>query len=76
MWTSGLDFDDKLLENLFNQSVMWFAELNKLDEIRVPRCSIYAQKPHDTVWLHVFTDASNDAYVAVVYVKYAHETDL
>ena len=73
MWTSGLDWDDKLDEHLINQSMKWFTELNELEEIRVPRCLSYTQKPHDTVVLHVFTDASKDAYGAVVYAKYAHE---
>ena len=70
MWTADLNWDDKLGEDLNEHDVKWFSELKDLEEIRVPRCLRYAQKHTETFLLHVFTDASKDAYGAVVYAKY------
>ena len=41
--------------------------LNKLNEFRIPRC-VVASKMH-TKQLHVFSDASEKAHAAVVYLR-------
>ena len=45
----------------------WFAELPMLSKIRVPRC--LQLKEVKSATLHMFVDASQDAYGAVVYMR-------
>jgi len=72
MWTSGLDWDDPLDQSQARQAKEWFEELTELSEVQVPR---YLQLNSDveTVTLHTFTDASEDAYGAATYVRYKYK---
>ena len=46
----------------------WCNELEQISEIKVPRC-LQLNLEKQEVSLHVFSDASNEAYAAVVYLK-------
>ena len=49
----------------------WFAELPMLSKIRVPRC--LQSREATSATLHVFVDASQSTYGAVVYMKSEHK---
>ena len=49
----------------------WFSELSMLTKIKVSRCLQLSGKV-ESISLHVFVDASQDAYGAVVYVRSEH----
>ena len=71
MWISGLDWNDNLPEEMtpyLNKAMSWFSELSMLTKIKVPRCLQLSGKV-ESISLHVFADASQDAYGAVVYVR-------
>ena len=70
-----MDWDDQLPKELSTKIVLWFAELALLPQIKVPRC-LQLKEQVKLVCLHVFVDASQDAYGAVVYekVEYQNET--
>jgi len=63
----GSDWDNQLPKEL-SRKIIWFEELISLPEIKVPRC-LQLKEQVKSVYLHVFVDASQDAYGAVVYVK-------
>ena len=73
IWTTGLDWDDELSDLLITSARAWFSELKDLTEVRIPRCLLVKGKPVDTVFLHTFMDASENAYGAVVYARYSYE---
>ena len=66
IWVRGLDWDDPLPEEKKSVKMMsWFAELPMLSKIRVPRCLQLREEVTSTT-LHVFVDASQSAYGAVI----------
>ena len=68
LWIHGLDWDEKLPTELSTKVMSWFEELILLPTIKVQRC-LQLKKQVRLMSLHVFTDASEDAYGAVVYQK-------
>ena len=72
MWTSGLDWDDLLDENVARKAKTWFAELQQLSEVIVPRC-LQLEKRVVTTTIHTFTDASGEAYAAAIYARQQYE---
>ena len=39
MWLHGLEWDERLSQELFAKVNAWFAELSLLSEMKIPRCS-------------------------------------
>ena len=72
MWTSGLDWDDLLDENHAKRANRWFAELQQLAGISVPRC-LQLEKRVIATTIHTFTDASGEAYAAAIYARQQYE---
>ena len=67
----GFDWDDPLPGEISGKMILWFAELPMLSKIRVLR---HLQSREATsATLHVFVDASQSAYRAVIYMKSEHK---
>ena len=66
IWTAGLDWDDVLPSNLSTKWENWVSELQSLSCVAIPRC-LRLPNPK-TVDVHLFSDASKDAYVSVAYL--------
>ena len=71
-WTAGLEWDGEMNIPLINSAQSWFRELHDLKQVQVPRCLQTVGKTIDSVSLHTFVDASEDAYGAVVYARYTY----
>ena len=70
VWISGIDCDDQLPENILDKAKKWFPELQDLDIIKVGRCLRRSSTQVVTDQsFHVFSDASENAYAAVIYEK-------
>ena len=68
MWKEKVGWDTPLKESLEAQHVWWRKELPLLKSITIPRCYFPGGKPLQTD-LQGFSDASEAAYSAVVYVR-------
>ena len=70
MWLAGKDWDEPLDGELKSQAECWFSELKNIGDIRVMRClrSLSCDECN-SMSIHVFVDASCEAYGAVVYTR-------
>ena len=69
MWTTGLEWDEELTESLTISARAWFNELTDLKQLQIPRCLFQDKRASETISLHIFVDASENAYGAVVYAR-------
>jgi hypothetical protein len=78
VWTLGLDWDDELPEEIQNKFTGWIRGLDELRSLKIPRR--YFQNgwnfSQDAVELHVYSDASEQGYGCVVYLKKGDEVTL
>ena len=72
IWIGGRDWDDTLPEEITAKVMSWLSELPMLSKIKVPR-SLQSSGKAKSVLLHVFVDASQDAYRAVVYMRIEYD---
>ena len=73
MWKEKIDWDTPLKESLIAQHVWWRKELPLLKHITVPRCYYPGKTKPKHTELQGFSDASEVAYSAVVYVRAVYE---
>ena len=76
MWERELEWDDKLTEDLLNLWNQWCTELPDIRNITISRCYHAALMDEDTTVkreVHVFSDASESAYYAAVYLQIVSE---
>jgi len=66
-WIAGVGWDDKLEEELGLECRRWFEEAEALRETRVPR--LLFKNGSSETQLHIFSDASMEAYGAVGYLR-------
>ena len=73
LWNPNLGWDAPLSDELMIQHKSWREELGLLKDWELPRC-YFAPEPTQSVVLHGFSDASEKAYGAVVYIRatYGH----
>lgn len=75
LWASGADWDDPLGAELRAEACQWFTELADIERIYVPRCLRLCNAAElISSELHVFADASGDAYGTVAYVRCTYKT--
>ena len=68
VWLEGLDWDDKLPQDLDEKIQRWCDDLKSLTVLRVPRCVRRKFAPIHTT-LHFFSDASKEAYATAAYLR-------
>ena len=74
LWIHGLDWDTAIPDQQNNKVTSWFEELKDLSMVKVLRCLQKTSKVIQRV-IHVFTDASSEAYGAVIYQQCIYEDD-
>lgn len=68
LWLAGIEWDEELPAPLLEEWLNYREELSQLTEFRLPRWTNH-RKNATLVELHGFSDASNAAYAAVVYLR-------
>lgn len=76
IWKSKLDWDTQISsENLTERWERWLSILPEVENVKVPR--LYSPRmspnPPKSIQMHVFMDASEDAFAAVVYLRIEDE---
>ncbi|XP_072930770.1 uncharacterized protein [Epargyreus clarus] len=72
LWLKKVDWDQELPSedaNLFDE---WIRRLPDVSALAIPRCYSYNVTPETHIELHVFVDASEQAYATVAYWRIAH----
>ncbi|XP_037942574.1 uncharacterized protein LOC119675446 [Teleopsis dalmanni] len=69
-WRSGVSWDDTIPNELVDEWNKWLLLLGGVKNVKIPRCYFATvNKDADSIELHVFVDASEVAYAAVVYLR-------
>lgn len=68
IWRSGVQWDETVNESEREKWLLWVRLLPSISELRIPRCISLASCCHN-LQMHVFVDASINAYAAVVYLR-------
>jgi len=69
VWASGIGWDDELTQVQADKWKFWVNELKNLTDVQVPRCYSLLIPNADNIDLHVFCDASEQAFAAVAYFR-------
>ena len=67
LWREGLGWDDPCPPDILNKWTLWLEALPALGNIQIPRCIHPTNLTPTSVELHIFCDASAEAYAAVAY---------
>ncbi|XP_021959323.1 uncharacterized protein LOC110855215 [Folsomia candida] len=73
-WAEKMEWDAELPSEIVENFMKWYEELHYLAKIEIPRWIMGQQvKKDEDMQLHVFCDASQDAYAAVVFLRSENE---
>lgn len=68
-----IDWDQELHGNWLSKWTSFLSELESLNKVRIPRCYFITTSKPNSVRLHGFSDASKQAYAAVVYLQSSYD---
>jgi hypothetical protein len=75
IWVQGHEWDDVISTDLNRKAKVWFDDLLILGEVKIPRCIRMDQYERlETLQIHIFTDASSEAYGAVIYARTTYQS--
>lgn len=69
IWRSGIDWDEKINEEMVQRWYNWIDGLKNLNTFRISRCMSIELMKAEHIELHIFSDASEDAFAAVAYLR-------
>ncbi|XP_043069100.1 uncharacterized protein [Drosophila bipectinata] len=72
VWRKRILWDEPLPDEMYNAFMDWRKEMNKVENFRSPR-HYFGSGLVKTIEMHVFVDASQSAFAAVVYWRITYE---
>ncbi|XP_058814579.1 uncharacterized protein LOC131678438 [Topomyia yanbarensis] len=71
VWRTNTGWDEKIPHDLIHRWTEWLTMLQKLNTVMIPRCYFPGYNPasYDSLELHIFVDASEQAFAAVAYFR-------
>lgn len=71
LWRAKTDWDELIPDKSLEKWLRWTDSFHQLDQIRIPRCYFAQHSTKDIVslQLHVYVDASEEAYACVGYLR-------
>lgn len=69
LWERKIDWDDPVPQEIYETWLQWRSELPSLTSKSIPRCYFPKEASIISIQLHSFSDASEDAYAGVVYMR-------
>lgn len=76
LWRCGIGWDEFIPENAHNKWFNWLSALNEIESFAIPRCYFVRGAEIENIQLHVFGDASEQAYAASVYLRFEEEGEV
>ncbi|CAL8128513.1 unnamed protein product [Orchesella dallaii] len=68
IWKVGIDWDDVIPESLQREWKIWIEQLVAVPQLNIPRY-YFSDSDEKLSELHIFCDASSEAYAAVAYIR-------
>ena len=69
VWESKVHWDDPVPSQIKEAWLQWRSQLHVLSERHIPRCYFLKESVTESIQLHGFSDASEDAYAGVIYLR-------
>lgn len=69
IWAAKIEWDQQLPPVLYVKWLRWFDEINRIEEVSIPRCYNDIILQTRSIQLHTFVDASESAFAAVCYIR-------
>ena len=69
LWEMKVDWDDPVPSSVHEPWLQWRSELHLLSKRHIPRCYFPKDAHISTIQLHGFSDASENAYAGVAYLR-------
>ncbi|GFX10965.1 integrase catalytic domain-containing protein [Trichonephila clavipes] len=76
IWKLKLKWDENLPKDILNQVKKWLEQLPILAGIKIPRCLNLSSNGIKRLTLHVFCDASKNAYATCVFLRVEYEENV
>ncbi|CAG4935479.1 unnamed protein product [Colias eurytheme] len=67
IWRRGTGWDERIPQDLAEQWTKWITHLIQLKDVKIPRAYSLHYSNATSLQLHIFVDASEEAYAAIAY---------
>jgi hypothetical protein len=69
VWRTGIGWEEVIPSIILERWNSWLTSLNNVNKVRVPRCFLPIIPDAKTTELHLFSDASEQAFCFIAYLK-------